>query len=278
MFTTLVDVPTLQRQLDDPGWVVVDCRFDLADPAAGHRAYEAGHIRGARYADLNRDLSGLVTARSGRHPLPDPGDLAGTLGAWGIDNLTQVVAYDAKNSSFAVRLWWLLRWLGHAAVAVLDGGLAAWQEAGKPLSQDLPTVHAARFEPSPDSRAWVAAPALEKGLRDGLLSLVDARAAVRFHGEEEPIDPVAGHVKGAINMPFEANVRENGRFRSAPELAERFHEFARAPEKVVHMCGSGVTACHNLLAMELAGLGGSRLYPGSWSEWISDPRRPVTKD
>jgi thiosulfate/3-mercaptopyruvate sulfurtransferase len=218
-----------------------------------------------------------VTANSGRHPLPNPEDLAPTLGAWGINNHTQVVAYDAKNSSFAVRLWWLLRWLGHPAVAVLNGGLAAWEEAGLPLSQDLPTVQPARFEPVLDSAACVDAPTLEKGLEGGLIDLVDARAAPRFRGEQEPIDPVAGHVTGAINLPFEANVQENGRFRSQQELAERFREYAAAPQKVVHMCGSGVTACHNLLAMELAGLSGSRLYPGSWSEWITDPARPVTK-
>lgn len=278
MYSTLIDTAALQRHLTNPDWVVVDCRFDLHNPGAGRGAYAQGHIPGARYADLNAELAGPVSGDSGRHPLPDPQVLAGTLGAWGIHNRTQVVAYDAKNSAFAVRLWWLLRWLGHESVAVLNGGLAAWEAAGLPLSTQPPSVTPARFEARPDHAALVQAEVLASGQEAGRTRLVDARAEARFRGEQEPIDPVAGHIPGAINLPFEANLQENGEFRPAEELAARFSQFAENPEQVVHMCGSGVTACHNLLAMELAGLHGSRLYPGSWSQWIADPQRPVEKD
>lgn len=277
--TTLVSAQTLARHLDDPAWVVVDCRFSLADPSAGERAYAEGHIPGARYAHLDRDLSSHITPTSGRHPLPDPPGLAARLGAWGIDSRTQVVAYDDAGGAFAARLWWLLRWLGHGAAAVLDGGIAAWTAAGGPLQSAAPTPRARSFQPRLQAGAWLDAAAVAAGLAEGTLRLVDARTQERFRGEVEPIDPVAGHVPGAINRPFQRNLAADGRFRPADELRAELEAAAGggAPEAVVHMCGSGVTACHNLLAMEHAGLAGSRLYAGSWSEWIRDPARPVAR-
>ncbi len=273
--STIVDVPRLQTHLEDAAWVVLDCRFDLGDPGAGERAYAGGHIPGARYAHLERDLAGPVTATSGRHPLPDPTRLAATLGRWGIGRDTQVVAYDDVGGAMAARAWWLLRWLGHEAAAVLDGGIGAWHEAGLALSVEVPDPLPATFDPNPRPRAWLSTEAVQAAVGDMLL--VDARAAPRFRGEVEPIDPVAGHVPGAVNRPFQANLDANGRFLDPARLRADLEALlgGRQPVAAVHMCGSGVTACHNLLAMERAGLGGSRLYAGSWSEWIRDPARPV---
>ena len=277
MFTTLIDCQTLARQLDNPDWVIVDCRFDLLQPQAGRAAYAAGHLPGAVYADLNEDLSGSVTPSSGRHPLPDPQSLAARLGEWGVGPHSQVVAYDAGNSAFAVRLWWLLRWLGHQAVAVLDGGLAAWQAAGLPTSRDAPTPRPARFQSRPQPDMVLGMAQVRDALHERAIILLDARAAPRYAGEVEPIDPVAGHVPGALNLPFEGNLDASGFFLAPAQLRQRFAAFANDPARVAHMCGSGVTACHNLLAMEMAGLHNSRLYVGSWSEWVSDPVNAVTK-
>lgn len=274
--TTLITAATLQAHLDDPDWVVVDCRFNLADPAAGRRAYQDGHIPGARYAHLDEDLSAPVTATTGRHPLPDPARLAATLGAWGIGPGTQVLAYDDLGGMLAAaRLWWLLRWLGHTAVAVLDGGLPAWTRAGLPLSTDVPVIAARTFIARPDDRLWLTVEQVQ-GLPAHEL-LLDARGAARYRGEMEPIDPVAGHIPGALNLPTESNLAADGCFLPAAALRARFAALLgeRPAARVVHSCGSGVTACHNLLAMEVAGLSGSRLYAGSWSEWIRDPQRPV---
>lgn len=277
MYTTLIEPQTLSRCLGRPDWVVLDCRFDLLKPEAGQLAYSAGHLPGAWYADLNNDLSGPVTATSGRHPLPDPVHFAQRLGRWGIDNTSQVVVYDADNGAYAVRLWWLLRWLGHSPVAVLNGGLAAWQAAGLPLTTAFPQPHPKQFELHLDRDSNVSLAQLRQGLLHGTYSVVDARAAVRYAGEVEPIDPVAGHIPGALNYPYEANLDAFGRFLDALSLKARFAPLADRPERVVHMCGSGVTACHNLLAMEIAGLCGSKLYAGSWSEWVRDPTNPVRK-
>jgi thiosulfate/3-mercaptopyruvate sulfurtransferase len=276
-FRTVVDVATLAAHGNDAAWRVVDCRFDLADPAAGEAAYAAGHVPGAVYAHLDRDLSGPRTPRSGRHPLPEPATLAATFSRLGIDATTQVVAYDDSGGCYAARLWWLLRWLGHDAVAVLDGGLAAWRAAGQPLSTGAPHVAPRRFEPRVAPRATVDAEVLEGLLEGGAVVLLDARAPERFAGRVEPLDPKAGHVPGARNHPYVRNLGPDGRFLPAAELRERLQERlgGRRPEEIVSMCGSGVTACHTLLALEIAGLGGARLYPGSWSEWCRDPERPV---
>ncbi len=278
MYRTLVDTATLAGSLDDPAWVVVDCRFTLTDPQAGGRAYAAGHIAGARYAHLDRDLSAARSAGSGRHPLPDPAVLAHTLGSWGIGAGTQVVVYDDSFGAMASRLWWLLRWLGHEAVALLDGGLPKWKREGRPLDAAMPVPRVARFEPHRDDRLWVDSAAVLDAVQQRDCLVIDARSEERFCGDIEPLDPVAGHVPGAVNVPFEGNLEPGGVFQEPAALRAFYlgHLGNVPPARVIQMCGSGVTACHNLLAMEHAGLPGARLYAGSWSEWITDPLRPVT--
>lgn len=276
-YTMLIDCETLQQHLQDPAWVVVDCRFDLMQPNAGREAYQHGHIDGARYADLNRDLSSPVSATSGRHPLPDPQQFAHQLARWGISNNSQVVVYDAGNGLYASRLWWMLRWLGHEVVALLDGGLAAWQASGLPVTSVTPRPQSGNFTPQVQVNAAVSMRQVRAGIRDGSMCVVDARAAERFAGEVEPIDPVAGHIPTAVNYPFEANLDSRGQFLPVDLLKQRFAGLGDRPERVVHMCGSGVTACHNLLAMELAGLSGSKLYAGSWSEWVRHGENPVAR-
>lgn len=279
MLTTLVDTETLSRHFDDPRWVVVDCRFALTDPGAGQRAYAAGHIPGARYAHLEQDLSSPVTPVSGRHPLPYPNALAEKLGRWGIDKTKQVVVYDDTFGAMASRLWWLLRWLGHEAVALLDGGFPKWQREGRPVTKDLPRIQPTQFHPTVDNTMWVDADQVVEMLRAKNRLLIDARADERFRGEVEPLDKVAGHIPGAINMPYEDNLDFSGEFMSDEALREHYLAAMNgtAPDHVVQMCGSGVTACHNILAMEHAGLTGAKLYAGSWSEWITDQNRPVAK-
>jgi thiosulfate/3-mercaptopyruvate sulfurtransferase len=262
----------------DASVAIVDCRHDLARPEWGARAFAAGHIPGAVFAHLDRDLSGPVTSESGRHPLPRPERLADTFGRWGIDEDTQIVAYDQGNGAFAARLWWLARFLGDARAAVLNGGLAGWHAAGLPLTAAAPVRPPRRFIGRPDLSLAVSSAEVARALEQAGIVLVDARAADRFAGRNETIDPVAGHVPGARNHPFGENLDGEGRFLAPEELARRWRRTlsGAAPASVVSMCGSGVTACHNLLAMELAGLAGARLYGGSWSEWIRDPARPVT--
>jgi thiosulfate/3-mercaptopyruvate sulfurtransferase len=284
VFKTLIDVDSLQELLGRPRLAVVDCRFDLMNPEAGRQAYLRAHIPGARYADLNRDLSAPVGPHTGRHPLPLPEVFAGRLGAMGIGNDTQVVAYDDANGSIAARLWWMLRWLGHDAAAVLDGGFKAWTARGGALQSGEADPAAAErgahhFTPRIDAGSVVSTAELERALQGLEALLVDARAQERYAGAVEPIDPVAGHIPGAVNHPFTANLGADGRFLPAAELKRRWQE--RLPgsdlENLVAMCGSGVTACHNLLSLEVAGLTGGKLYAGSWSEWIRDPRRPIAR-
>jgi thiosulfate/3-mercaptopyruvate sulfurtransferase len=274
----LVDVGTLARELGRADCIVVDCRFTLTDPSAGRAAYERGHIPGARYAHLDDDLSRPPSPAEGRHPLPDRDRFAATLGSFGIGPGDTVVAYDEGSGAIAARLWWLLGWVGHEQRAVLDGGFAAWQDAGLPVESQQPAVAARHYRVGPGSQGdgVVATSAIAAAVAGGDL-LVDARAAPRYRGEQEPIDPKAGHVPGARNRPFSANVTAAGRFRPAGELKAELMELlgGRRPEQLVAMCGSGVTACHLLLAMEVAGLPGGRLYAGSWSEWIRDPARPI---
>ena len=279
MLTTLVDTETLSRHLDDPRWVVVDCRFVLTDPEAGRRAYATGHIPGARYAHLNEDLSSPVTPVSGRHPLPFPNTLAEKLGRWGIDKNTQVVVYDDSFGAMAARLWWLLRWLGHEAVALLDLGYPKWVREKRPIMTDLPKIQPTPFHPTINHAMCVDADYVMQMTRAKEGFLIDARAEERFRGEVELLDKVAGHIPGAINMPYEDNLDFTGEFMSDEALREHYQSVLgkAPPDKVVHMCGSGVTACHSVLAMEHAGLSGAKLYAGSWSEWITDPNRPVAK-
>jgi thiosulfate/3-mercaptopyruvate sulfurtransferase len=284
MPTTLIEPAALAAHLADPDWAIVDCRFDLARPEWGALAWAAGHIPNALYAHLDRDLSGPRTALTGRHPLPAIAALTATFGRWGIDKEVQVVAYDQGAGAYAARLWWLLRWLGHQQVAVLDGGLAAWERAGLALETAATVRAPRRFTAAPAAGLVVTTAALAQAvaagaLTRGELTLVDARSADRFAGQNETLDPVAGHIPGARNHPFSGNLDAHGRFLSAPELrrcwADSLRE--RPAATLIAMCGSGVTACHNLLALEAAGLAGARLYAGSWSEWIRDPARPVAR-
>jgi thiosulfate/3-mercaptopyruvate sulfurtransferase len=277
-YTTLVDVATLRAHLDDPSWLVVDVRHQLADTGYGERAYAAGHIPGAVFLHCDRNLSGPMTGSNGRHPLPDAETLARRLGEIGVGATTQVVVYDDAQGMIAGRLWWLLRWLGHDAVALLDGGLQAWRAAGGALTEVLPTLLAKAFVARPQDGLVNADYVLER-IETPQMHLVDARSADRFRGENETIDPVGGHIPGAVNRFFKDNLQPDGRFKPAAELrAEWLAVLAGAlPDQVVHQCGSGVSACLNIVAMEIAGLSGSRLYAGSWSEWCADPGRPVER-
>ena len=277
-FTTLVSTDQLAEHLHDPHWVVFDCRFALTRTESGRQAYAKAHIPGARYAHLNEDLSGAVTPASGRHPLPDPALLARKLGLWGVDKSKQVVVYDDSFGSMAVRLWWLLRWLGHDAVALLDGGLPAWTRQGRELSADIPVIRPTEFHPAPDASLWVDSRAVLEALQEKRV-IIDARAEERFSGFIEPLDKVAGHIPGSINVPFEDNLDMRGNFLPAEDLRAQYAALLHGarPDEVIHMCGSGVTACHNLLALEIAGMPGGKLYVGSWSEWITDPSRPIFK-
>ena len=277
-YTTLISTEALARHLGDPNLIVVDCRHNLADPDAGETAYAQAHLPGAYFLHLDRDLSGVITGRNGRHPLPEIKRLAATLGRIGIDASKQVVAYDQNFGMWAARLWWSLHWLGHDRAAVLDGGVDKWKAEGRPLTSQAPTARSATFVLKPTLRT-VSTEEILRHLGDGSLTVLDARAPERFHGDIEPLDPVAGHIPGAINRPYTVNMTEQGTFKPAEALRREFEAqlAGRAPGSVVHQCGSGVTACHNLLAMSIAGLSGSRLYPGSWSEWCADPSRPVAR-
>jgi thiosulfate/3-mercaptopyruvate sulfurtransferase len=276
-FTTLISVADLSGHLDDPNWVICDCRHDLADTEAGRRAYRESHVPGARFVHLDEDLSAPMTGRNGRHPLPDPERFARRVGELGISNRSQVVAYDASGGYYAARMWWMLRWLGHEAVAVLDGGWDAWRKAGLPATEAVPNIKPARFVRGASLVLAVTAGEIANDIGTRQRRLFDARAPDRFRGENETLDPVGGHIPGAANRFFKLNLNADGSFKPPSALREEFNAVigARAPSDVIHYCGSGVTACHNLLAMEIAGLAGSRLYPGSWSEWIADPSRPV---
>lgn len=281
-FTTLVTTEQLAQHLDDPQWVVFDGRFTLTDPEGGRRLYAQNHIPGARYVHLDEDLSSPITASSGRHPLPDPDTLAKKLGEWGVGAQTQVVVYDDSFGSMAVRFWWLLRWLGHSSVALLDGGFPRWKRDKYPLSTDLPLIRPAQFDARPNNKTWVSvadvvAAHSTDGQTKNRLHILDARPEDRFTGAREPLDKIAGHIPGSCNWSFEENLDMGGTFLPAEELREAYLKLLNGapPENIIHSCGSGVTACHNILAMEVAGLPGSRLYPGSWSEWIADPSRPV---
>lgn len=277
-YDTLISAAELRSLLaaQAPRVVLLDCGFDLADAAAGERAFDQGHLPGAVYVHLDRDLSGAKTGGNGRHPLPPPQALAERAGAWGIAPDVQVVCYDNQGMPYAARAWWLLRWLGHTAVAVLDGGVSAWLAAGAVLSAQRSTVQAQPPYPyRADAMPSIGAAELLATL--GRRPVLDARAGERFRGETEPLDAVAGHIPGAHNRFFKDNLQPDGRYKPAAVLRAEFSALQLDPRQLVHQCGSGVTACHNLLAMEHAGLGGSALYPGSWSEWCADPQRPVAR-
>lgn len=273
----LVSAAELDSLIDAGQCVVVDCRFDFSDTAKGRNDWLAGHVPGAAYAHLDDDLASPIEPHSGRHPLPDPDHFAGYLASNGWTPGTLLVAYDEGANAVAARLWWLMRYFGQPA-ALLDGGLAAWVASGRPLESGEPERRAADpAKLTPALGAVVNSAAILQQLGTGALQVVDARASQRFSGEVETLDAQAGHIPGALNRPFGANLERNGRFKAPGELRREFETLLGDRERasVVHSCGSGVTACHNLFAMELAGLDGSRLYPGSWSEWIRDPDRPI---
>ncbi len=256
---------------------VIDCRFSLADPTAGQQAYKQQHIPTAVYADLEKDLSGpIIPGATGRHPLPDANRLSQQLRDWGVNQDTKVVVYDQQDSSMASRLWWLLTWLGKEQVAILDGGIQAWQSLELAVTAEIPNKAEGNFLGVPDSTMWVSAEEILQQLAMPKWCLIDARATARYAGEQEPIDPVAGHIPSALNLPFQGNLAESGCFLPKHELIERFKNLSvKEVTDLVCYCGSGVTACHNIFAMDLAGLGRPRLYPGSWSEWVTNPNRPV---
>lgn len=280
-FTTLVSVTDLATHRDDPRWVILDCRHDLIDPGSGRAAFAAGHIPGAQFAAIDTDLSDKSAAADGafrgRHPLPPRAVFLDTLRRWGIDDSTQVVAYDAQGGMFAARLWWMLRWVGHARVAVLDGGLTAWTATGLPVSSDaeLPPTARGNLDERPTLVTIVQAREIVADLAHGNRTVIDARAPDRFRGENETLDPVGGHIPGAKNRFYKDNLQADGHFKSAAQLRAAFNTLIEDPTTAIMQCGSGVTACHNLLAMEVAGLSGAALYPGSWSEWCADETRPV---
>lgn len=279
IYTTIIAPESLAPNLGNPFWSILDCRFDLRDTDAGRQAYAESHIPGAVYAHLDEDMSGpIVPGQTGRHPLPPPETFAETVARLGIGNSSQVVIYDEGGGGYAARMWWMLRWLGHEAVALLDGGWQAWQEADLPTRSGVEPVKPGDFTPHPRPELVVDADEMLAKTASGGALVIDARAADRFRGENESLDPKGGHIPGASNLPFGENLRE-GRMREPEELAQRFGRLMgnRRPQEVIHYCGSGVTACHNALAMLHAGLGETRLYPGSWSDWITDPSRPTAQ-
>jgi thiosulfate/3-mercaptopyruvate sulfurtransferase len=277
MYRTLISPNELAPHIADEGWAVVDCRFDLADTVKGEQEYLESHIPGARYAHLDRDLSGAKTGSNGRHPLPTAEQMRDRFGALGIGPKSQIVAYDADSGMYAARLWWMLRYMGHDAVAVLDGGFARWMREGHPVRGGREQWRSATFVGAARESWTLDAEAVLRGLEDAARTLVDARAAPRFRGENETLDKTAGHIPGARNYFFQRNLTEDKTFKRPEELRQQWQASlgTAGPEHAVMYCGSGVTACHNLLALEHAGLGGARLYPGSWSEWSSDATRPI---
>jgi thiosulfate/3-mercaptopyruvate sulfurtransferase len=277
--TTLISTDLLARHLADPDWAVIDCRFDLARPEWGQAQYRAGHIRGAVYAHLDCDLSGPKTGTNGRHPLPGMGAFMARLGGWGVGRGAQVIVYDQLDGMYASRLWWMLRYLGHTAVALLDGGWAKWEHEGRPAQSGDQTRAPAEFGGAPQPGLTVTADEVDLMRRDANRRMLDAREPERYRGETEPIDRVAGHIPGAVNYWFKNNVNPDGTFRTADEVRARLQAIlgAMPAGSVAVYCGSGVAACQDILAAEYAGLAGMKLYPGSWSEWSADPARPVAK-
>ena len=279
MFTTIITTEELADHLNDPDWAVVDCRFDLKNPDWGFTDYQSGHIPGAIYAHLDKDLAGPVTEQTGRHPLPDVYAFARRLSEWGISNQTQVVVYDTQGGAYAARLWWMLRLVGNFAAAVLDGGYPKWQQEGRPTAKGVEHRPQAEFIPHPDWGLVADAVEVERIRKDPAYSLIDARAPERFRGEVEPIDAIAGHIPGAVNRFHARNLSSSGTLLDPGTLRAQFAELIGSadPRNVVVYCGSGVTSAHHVLAMVHAGLPTPRLYVGSWSEWIRDRNRPLSK-
>ena len=281
MYTTLISATELSAHIHDPQWVILDCRHDLMDTLAGQAAYDSGHLPDARFVHLDQRLSGNKNDSNGifrgRHPLPEKDTFIQTLRSLGISDDTQVVVYDAQGGMFAARLWWMLRWVGHAAVAVLDGGISAWTAQGHALETQVPVPVAGSIAGHASLVSQVNVADVLVNIESAEYTLVDARAADRYRGENETIDPVGGHIPGAINRFFKDNLQANGHFKSAEQLRAEWSALIVDSNKAIMQCGSGVTACHNLLALEVAGLSGAALYPGSWSEWCADSARPLAR-
>ncbi len=274
-YTTLISVEDLKKNLDQ--CTLLDCRFNLADVKEGQQAYIQEHLPSSQYAHLDYDLSSPVTLQSGRHPLPQFDKFIDRIKNWGINPDSQVVVYDDTGGTFAARLWWLLKVIGHENVAVLNGGFSAWKKSGYPVTSEIVQMQPTSYTALPDSKSWCDLEELQQCLKKQSCLLIDARTVERYNGESEPIDPVAGHIPGALNQPLPLNIDENGYFQSPEKLKENYASYLenRNPEEVINMCGSGVFACHAILAIEIAGYGRTRLYPGSWSEWIRDPSRSI---
>ena len=272
MYTTLISAQDLAAHINDPDWIVVDCRHDLMNLAAGRDGYAIGHLPGAVFGDIETELSGPKRGADGvfrgRHPLPEKEALAETLRGWGVNDGSQLIAYDAHGGMFAARLWWLMRWLGHEAVAVLDGGMAAWQAIGQPLTTEVSTKPRGAITVRAPFVPTVTVAEVMDNVDQGKRIVIDARASDRFRGENETIDPVGGHIPGARNRFFKDNLQPDGRFKDAETLRREFASLVDDPKRAIMQCGSGVTACHNLLALAVAGMPGAALYPGSWSEWV----------
>jgi thiosulfate/3-mercaptopyruvate sulfurtransferase len=277
--STVVSTEQLAQHLDDTEWIVFDCRFTLTNTEAGLHAYQLSHIPGARYAHLETDLSGPVTEKSGRHPLPEVSALSEKLSRWGVDGNKQIIVYDDSFGAMAVKMWWLLRWLGHKNVALLDGGLPKWLKEKRAVTAELPQIFQTKFIAKLNDEILANVAEVDNARQERCRLLIDARPEQRFTGEREPLDKLAGHIPGAINWVFDENLDFDGTYLPAEELREAYLKLLNGvkPEQVIHTCGSGVTACHNMLAMEIAGMCGGKLYAGSWSEWITDPARPLAK-
>ena len=280
-YTTLISVDDLAAQHQQENWIILDCRHDLMNPNAGRDAFATGHLPNAQFVHLDENLSGEKLGIDGqflgRHPLPVRAAFIETLRSWGIHDDSQVIAYDAHGGMFAARLWWMLRWVGHTAVAVLDGGLPAWQAANLPISTTLAPRARGNIGAQPALVTTVDVTDVLSNLSSKAKTVVDARAADRFRGENETIDPVGGHIPGAKNRFFKDNLQANGSFKPAEQLRAEWQTLISSAETAIMQCGSGVTACHHLLALEVAGLTGAALFPGSWSQWCADPKRPVER-
>lgn len=276
-YQTIISVEDLNSNLNNGGWVIFDCRFLLKDPEGGLKLFNKSHIPSAQFADMDKDLASAMTPTSGRHPLPDPSELIKKLQSWGVNNSSQVICYDDMSGAFAARMWWLLKWLGHNDVAVLDGGIDKWAESGLELEIDVQQRSMGSFVGEANDNMWVNIEFIQTQLQENKINLLDARSGDRFTAKDTKTDPVPGHVPGAISFPFAGNLSKQGLFLSPEELQKRFASMLSNSEnkEVINMCGSGVTACHNLLAMSVAGLPMTRLFVGSWSEWIKDESRSV---
>ena len=272
-----ISIEALTENLNNPDWIIFDCRFSLKDAAEGLKSYKQGHIPGALFADMDKDLSSSVTATSGRHPLPDPDELIDKLQNWGVNNSSQIICYDDVSGAYAARMWWLLKWLGHDDVAVLDGGIKKWTEKNLNIETEIQARPKGCFKGAANDDMWVDINFIQQQLEQNNINLLDARTRDRFTAKDTKTDPVPGHIPGAVSFPFVENINKHGLFLSVAELKQRYEKLFGEQEnkEVINMCGSGVTACHNLLAMQIAGLPMTRLYVGSWSEWIKEKGRPV---